>query len=156
MGSTVRCCRAIYFLLLSVKQPDFLLLTVIYEIAVSITTHSRYEIKKNGQRKTTEVMLLMKLPSKCEKKAIFLIFVSVSANFLLSAVKCPKILVLAVTPTPHLGPLDGLQNPGLKAPFQQKRNFYQLARQNTKLLFGLRVAAKNKTIQKDICFKDRE
>ena len=56
------------FLLLSVKQPDFLLLTVIYEIAVSVTTHSRYEITTKNYRSdvTDEVAIKMR------KKGYFL------------------------------------------------------------------------------------
>ena len=58
---------------------------------------------------TTEVMLLIKNNINMRKKAILPIFVqifihlvilTVTANFLLLAVKWPKILVLAVMPTP--------------------------------------------------------
>ena len=61
---------------------------------------------------TTEVMLVIKLPLTREKRpfsrslCLFLFILTVTGNFLLLAGKWPKFLVLAVMPTPHLGPFS--------------------------------------------------
>ena len=75
------------------------------KLQLSVTTHRRYKIK---QEKWITEVATDEIPLTCKKRPFsrslckfLFIYLTVTANFLLSAVKWSKILVLAADLVPH-------------------------------------------------------